>query len=113
MSDGLSTRIGEEGVALSGGQRQRLAIARALVGGPALLILDEPTSALDAVSELAVRETLEGLRGKVAVIVIAHRGTTLSICDRVLMLEDGTAKVVERGSGWGSDVLVPGGENHR
>lgn len=99
MPSGEQTRIGEDGVALSGGQRQRLAIARALVGDPELLILDEPTSALDTGSELAIRETLAGLRGRVAVIVIAHRGSTLSVCDDVLVLEHGRGRVVAWSSG--------------
>jgi ABC-type multidrug transport system fused ATPase/permease subunit len=77
------------------GQRQRVCIARALAGSPALLVLDEPTSALDPASELAVRDTLESLRGRVTVLVVAHRLETISVCDRVLRLDEGRLLEVE------------------
>lgn len=86
MSAGLHTHLGERGQQLSGGQRQRLSIARALVGRPDLLVLDEPTSALDELSEAAIRETLEELKGRVTIVVIAHRPTTLEACDRKIRL---------------------------
>ena len=82
------TDLGEAGRQLSGGQRQRLAIARALVTEPSLLVLDEPTSSLDHESEDVIIETLSKLRGRVMVIVITHRDTTLRVCDRILSLED-------------------------
>ncbi len=82
-------QVGERGARLSGGQRQRLCLARALVTHPALLVLDEPTSALDAAAERAFRDTLARLRGKVTIVIAAHRGETIGICDRVLRLEDG------------------------
>ncbi|MFM8855813.1 MAG: ABC transporter ATP-binding protein, partial [Actinomycetota bacterium] len=89
LSDGFDTHIGQRGVQLSGGQRQRLSIARALVGQPKLLVLDEPTSALDVHSEAMVRETIGNLRGRVTVVVIAHRLSTLDVCDRLMVIEGG------------------------
>lgn len=87
--DGYAHEVGTSGNRLSGGQRQRLCIARALVEDPDLLILDEPTSSLDMQSEHLIRETLLGLSSEMTVVVIAHRPSTLSICDRIMVLEDG------------------------
>lgn len=89
MPDGLQTDIGPQGAMLSGGQRQRVSIARALVDRPELLILDEPTSALDGGNELAVTDSIKLLRGKVTVVVIAHRMSTLEACDRLMVVEGG------------------------
>jgi ATP-binding cassette subfamily B protein len=89
LPDGLATVVGEGGKRLSGGQRQRLCIARALAGKPDLLILDEPTSALDPVSEEAIRQTLERLKGRMTIVIVAHRMSTLRICDRVMVVGDG------------------------
>lgn len=89
LPHGFDTHLGQRGSQLSGGQRQRLCIARALVGRPELLVLDEPTSALDGLSEALVRETLAGLRGKVTSVIIAHRMSTLDICDRIMVIEGG------------------------
>ena len=89
LPDGFDTLIGPGGGRFSGGQRQRLCIARALVGQPALVVLDEPTSALDHGSEDAIRETLEALRGQVTLVIIAHRLSTLRICDRVIVMNEG------------------------
>lgn len=89
LPEGFGTHLGERGGHLSGGQRQRLSIARALVDGPELLVLDEPTSALDGRSEELIRDSLRGLRGKTTVLIIAHRMSTLDICDRIMVIEDG------------------------
>jgi ATP-binding cassette subfamily B protein len=89
MPHGYETSVGEGGAALSGGQRQRLAIARALVDRPSLLVLDEPTSALDGRSEQLVRQTLSELRGNVTVVIISHRLATVEDCDALLVLEKG------------------------
>ena len=89
MTQSYDTLVGEGGGALSGGQRQRLAIARALVGSPRVLVLDEPTSALDGRSEHLIRRTLSELRGHVTVIVISHRLATVEDCDLLLVLDGG------------------------
>jgi ATP-binding cassette, subfamily B, bacterial len=89
MPRSYETLVGEGGGALSGGQRQRLAIARALVGSPRVLVLDEPTSALDGRSESLIRRTLSELRGRVTVLVISHRLATVEDCDFLLVLDNG------------------------
>lgn len=89
LPQGFDTHLGERGSQLSGGQRQRMSIARALAGRPELLILDEPTSALDGTSEALIRSTLADLKGDVTVVIIAHRISTLDICDRIAVIEAG------------------------
>ena len=89
LPDGFDTHLGERGSQLSGGQRQRLSIARALIGKPELLILDEPTSALDGHSEALVRDTLAALQGRITIVIIAHRMSTLDLCDRIVVIENG------------------------
>ncbi|HNQ06293.1 MAG TPA: ABC transporter ATP-binding protein [Tetrasphaera sp.] len=86
---GFDTHLGERGSQLSGGQRQRLSIARALVGSPELIILDEPTSALDPESEALIRSALSGIHGEIALVVIAHRMSTLDLCDTLVVMDDG------------------------
>lgn len=90
----FDTPLGERGVLFSGGQRQRVALARVLARRPEVLILDEATSALDAESEATIREAINTLKGKITMIIIAHRRETLSSCDRLLALEEG--RVVEK-----------------
>lgn len=87
--DGYEHGVGPHGGHLSGGQQQRLSLARALVEHPDVLILDEPTSALDVRSEHLIRETLSELRADMTIIVIAHRLSTLDICDRLMVIQDG------------------------
>ncbi|MFM8529210.1 MAG: ABC transporter ATP-binding protein [Ilumatobacteraceae bacterium] len=94
-NEGYERSVGELGSHLSGGQQQRLIIARALVEQPELMILDEPTSALDVESEHLVRQTLEALRGRVSVVIIAHRLSTVEICDRIMVLQDGEVKAFD------------------
>lgn len=95
LPKGFNTHLGERGSQLSGGQRQRLSIARALVGKPDLLILDEPTSALDGQSEALIRSTLAGLHGQLTVVIIAHRMSTLDICDRIMVIEHGQVTALD------------------
>jgi len=88
LPDGPETIIGERGVTLSGGQRQRLAIARALLRRPHLMVLDDATSAVDPVVEAAILDNLRAHRGR-TLLVVAHRLATIRLADRVLLLEDG------------------------
>jgi ABC-type multidrug transport system fused ATPase/permease subunit len=93
LPDGLETPVGQRGVTLSGGERQRLAIARALLRRPRLLLLDEATSQLDAINELALRELVEAVALTTTVLVIAHRLSTVTNADRILVLEAGRVRV--------------------
>jgi ABC-type multidrug transport system fused ATPase/permease subunit len=93
---GFDHPVGPGGNALSGGQRQRVALARALAGRPELLVLDEPTSALDAQAELAVLKAISAARQDAIVVVIAHRASTIEVCDRFVALEDGRLTAVRQ-----------------
>jgi ATP-binding cassette subfamily C protein len=96
LPSGLDTLVGDRGMQLSGGERQRLALARALLRRPQLLILDEATSSLDNENERAIRAALASLRGKMTMLVIAHRLSTAAEADEIVVLEHGC--VVETGS---------------
>ncbi len=91
---GLATRIGEQGLSLSGGQRQRLALARAVLGRPPVLVLDDPLSALDVHTEAEVEAALRRVLGGVTALVVAHRPSTVQLADRVAMLRDGVIAAV-------------------
>ena len=89
LPQGLDTMLGDGGRVLSGGERQRIALARALLCDPALLILDEATSALDAESEAQVAAALQRLKGQLTILIIAHRGVLTDLADQHYRLEDG------------------------
>jgi ATP-binding cassette subfamily B protein len=87
---GLSTRIGEQGLSLSGGQRQRLALARAVLGRPRILVLDDPLSALDVHTEALVEEALARVLAGTTALLVVHRPSTVALADRVALLAGGT-----------------------
>ena len=89
MALGLETVVGEHGLLVSGGERQRIALARALLRRPQLLVLDEATSAIDAASEHAILKALCGLPSRPTMLMIAHRAESLAFCTRVLSIENG------------------------
>ena len=96
LAEGLDTVVGEDGQGLSGGQRQRLAIARALLPEPRILLMDEATSALDARSEQAIRQTIADLKGRCTILIVAHRLSTVAHADRIVVLAEG--RVVAEGT---------------
>jgi ATP-binding cassette, subfamily B, bacterial len=96
LPEGYDTFIGERGVKLSGGQQQRLAIARAILAAPRVLILDEATSNLDTESEQLIQESLNTLLGEQTTFVIAHRLSTVRRADLILLMEEG--RIIERGT---------------
>jgi ATP-binding cassette, subfamily B, bacterial len=91
---GLDTRIGEQGLSLSGGQRQRLALARAVLGRPRVLVLDDPLSALDVHTEAQVEAALRRVLASTTALVVAHRPSTVMLADRVALLDDGRIAAV-------------------
>jgi ABC-type multidrug transport system fused ATPase/permease subunit len=94
LPDGLDTPIGHRGTTLSGGERQRIAIARALLRRPRILLLDEATSQLDAVNELTVRALIEAVALTTTVVVVAHRLSTVTSADRILVMDAGRVRAV-------------------
>jgi ATP-binding cassette subfamily B protein len=90
LPDGYATMLGRRGTRLSVGQKQRIAIARALLASPSVLILDEPTAPLDSVSETTLIKMLRDLAHNRIVMIVAHRANTLAACDRVLFVHQGT-----------------------
>ncbi|MEU1077701.1 MULTISPECIES: ABC transporter ATP-binding protein [unclassified Streptomyces] len=94
LPDGLDTVVGHRGSKLSGGERQRVAIARALLRRPRLLLLDEATSQLDAVNELALRDVVAEAARETTVLVVAHRLSTVTLADRIVVMEAGKVRAV-------------------
>ena len=105
LPDGYNSQVGERGVKLSTGQRQRIAIARALLKNPSILILDEATSNVDSQSEVLIQEALDRLVGRKTTIVIAHRLSTIVNSDKIVVLENG--EIVETGAH--AELLRKGG----
>ncbi|CQR47207.1 Putative multidrug export ATP-binding/permease protein [Paraliobacillus sp. PM-2] len=101
LVNGYDTLVGERGVKLSGGQKQRIAIARVFLKNPPILILDEATSALDLESEYLIQEALEKLASNRTTFIVAHRLSTITHADRIVLIEDG--QVIEEGT---HDVLM-------
>ena len=99
---GLATRVGEQGLSLSGGQRQRLALARAVLGRPGVLVLDDPLSALDVHTEALVEQALARVLRDTTALLVVHRPSTVSLADRVALLADGRITAV----GTHSELLV-------
>jgi ATP-binding cassette subfamily B protein len=91
---GLDTRIGEQGLSLSGGQRQRLALARAVIARPSVLVLDDPLSALDVHTEALVEESLARVLREVTGLLVVHRPSTVALANRVALLRDGVLVAV-------------------
>ena len=96
LPEGMDTALGDRGIRLSGGERQRIVLARVLLGKPSLIILDEATSALDYESEAMFHQIIRRLRAQTAVVLIAHRLSTVRMADRAIVLEDG--KIAEQGT---------------
>ncbi|MBX3250259.1 MAG: ABC transporter ATP-binding protein [Myxococcales bacterium] len=105
LPDGLETLVGERGVQLSGGQKQRLALARALLREPAVLVLDDPMSAVDARTESTILRALDRVGEGRTMVLVTHRAGAAARCDRVVVLEEG--RVVETGSP--EELLAAGG----
>lgn len=103
---GYDTKLGENGCELSGGQKQRLAIARALLRKPRILIFDEATSNLDTITENAIKDTISHLDSNITCIIIAHRLSTVKNCDRIYVMEQG--QIVETGTH--EELLKKGGK---
>jgi ATP-binding cassette subfamily B protein len=96
LPEGFDTVVGERGVQLSGGQKQRMALARALVWEPRILVLDDPLSAVDAKTERSILDAIERQAARRTVVLVTHRVAAAARCDRVIVLDSG--KVIERGT---------------
>ena len=108
LPDGLDTQLGDNAVRLSGGERQRIALARALLRKPTMLILDEATNALDPGNEAEIHAALGKLRGRMTIIVITHGTSMLDQVDRIVRLEEGRLVSARLPAGEPQDVATPG-----
>lgn len=96
LTNGIDTQVGESGVKLSGGQKQRLAIARALLKNSRIIILDESTSSLDNLAQNTIKESIDKIKGKSTIIIVAHRLSTIKNVDKIFFMENG--KIVDTGT---------------
>ena len=96
LPHGIETKVGESGIKLSGGQKQRLAIARALLRKSSIIIFDESTSSLDNFAQEEVKKSIDGLKGKSTIVIVAHRLSTIKNVDKIFFLDSG--KIVDSGS---------------
>ncbi len=96
LTNGLDTRVGESGIKLSGGQKQRLAIARALLKKSSIILFDESTSSLDNLAQNHIKQSIDNIKGKSTIVIVAHRLTTIKNVDKIFYLEEG--KIVDTGT---------------
>ena len=96
LKNGIDTQVGESGVKLSGGQKQRLAIARALLRNSSIIIFDESTSSLDNFAQENIKRSIDNLKGKSTIVIVAHRLSTIKNVDKIFFLDDG--KIVDEGT---------------
>lgn len=96
LPEGINTKVGESGIKLSGGQKQRLAIARAMLRKSPIIIFDESTSSLDNLAQNQVKESIDNIKGKSTIVIVAHRLSTIKNVDKIFFLEDG--KIVDSGT---------------
>ena len=89
LHDGLDTKVGESGIKLSGGQKQRLAIARALLRNSSIIIFDESTSSLDNFAQEEIKHSIDALKGKSTIVIVAHRLSTIRNVDKIFFLDEG------------------------
>src|SRR5262249_41744431 len=103
---GYNTQVGERGLTFSAGERQRIAIARALLRQPSVVVLDEPTAALDPITERNLAVALRALFARRNAVIITHRYSLIEITDQVILLEDGRARQITKESLLQEDALA-------
>ena len=96
LPNGIDTKVGESGIKLSGGQKQRVAIARAMLRKSSIIIFDESTSSLDNIAQAQIKKTIDSIKGKSTVVIVAHRLSTIKNVDKIFFLEDGS--IVDSGT---------------
>ena len=96
LPEGIDTKVGESGIKLSGGQKQRLAIARAMLRKSSIILFDESTSSLDNISQNQIKKSIDNIKGKSTVVIVAHRLSTIKNVDKIFFLENGV--IVDAGT---------------